>query len=108
MTHHHDGDEPLEDTELTQEELAEALATGNTIDVYLNDRLQIRITLASVDVLTRHTLDPGHLTNLADGLTRDRLSLALTPPEGPTTADPAELALLQRALAARASLVTAP
>lgn len=102
------GPSELDDTELTTEELAEVLASGNTIKVYFGDLFVFHISVSVVAVFTRHDLTPDEVVTLAEGLAEGAVLLNPTPRvETPISVDAGQSALLDRALAARRMLVGA-
>lgn len=102
--------EELDDTERTTEELAEILAQGGAVDVYLDHRLRVAVTLADVVVSVDYRLDAQAVTDLASGLADNTLRLALDNHDlnAPIEVDGGELALLGRVMDARARLITPP
>ncbi|WP_327359569.1 hypothetical protein [Streptomyces sp. NBC_01304] len=103
--HHTD---ELDDTERTTDELFEAMASGNVIQVIFGDAFAFHISLSGVALFTRHDLAPEEITELVAGTARGVLDVDPTPScDSPIAVDPGEAALLDRALAARRALVGA-
>ncbi|WP_432158590.1 hypothetical protein [Streptomyces sp. bgisy153] len=59
----------LDDTELTTEELADALASGNTVKVFFGGVFVFHISLSGVAVFTRRDLAPDEVVTLTEGMT---------------------------------------
>ncbi|GAA3712080.1 hypothetical protein ACRWOO_18405 [Streptomyces sp. NEAU-PBA10] len=99
----------LHDTERTTEELAEAMFSGNVIEVFFDALIIFRVSLSGVDVFVRHTLTPEQIADLSAGVAHGEVRLT-TPlaarPGEPLVVDPGEAALLSRALEARSSLLS--
>ncbi|MEW1760566.1 hypothetical protein AB0393_29140 [Streptomyces cyaneofuscatus] len=99
----------LNDTERTTEELAEAMFSGNVIEVYFDTLLTFHISLSGVDVFVRHSLADDQIADLAAGFGDGEVRITMPPAihaTGPMPVDPGEAALLHRALAARSRLVS--
>lgn len=96
----------LEDAELTTEELAEVLASGNTVDVFFGDVFVFQVSLSGVAVLTRRELLPDEVTTLTEGMAEGSILLNPAPrAETPVCIDPGQVALFDRVLTARRRLV---
>lgn len=102
----------LDDTERTEDELYDILATGNTIDVLGTDTLTISISVAEVALHVKVPLCEHARADLVSGLAEDKLALTLPPWEQALGTegdfDEGEFALLGRALAARTRLIGKP
>ena len=96
----------LDDTELTTKELAEVLASGNTVKVFFGGVFAFHISLNGVAVFTRRDLTPDEVVTLTEGVTEGAILLNPAPrAETPISVDAGQPALLDRALAARRMLV---
>ncbi|MFD4858355.1 hypothetical protein [Streptomyces atratus] len=99
------GDEELEDTERTTEELAEIMSSGGVVDVFLCEQLSFKVSIESVSAFVYVPLESHAIAELAAGLPDRRLQLVLPPMDavlgGIDEVDTAEQALLGRAIAAR-------
>ena len=97
-----------DDIERTTEELADIIATGNPVRVMLGEGIAFDVDLEGVRVWLAVKVEPERIADLASGLVVDELRLAIPDlrhgMHGPSYVDPAEFALLGRALAARATL----
>lgn len=104
--------EPLDPVEMTVEELAEGLAAGNPVHVYLGEHISVCVTLGGVDLFVRYPLEGRALADLASGLPQKAVRLDLPPTErhlaDRAEVETGEMYLLQRALEARAMLVGRP
>ncbi|WP_329020781.1 hypothetical protein [Streptomyces sp. NBC_01601] len=96
----------LLDVELTTEELADVLGSGNTVDVFFGNVFVFQVSLSGVAVHTRRELLPNEVTTLAEGLAEGSIVLNPSPrAETPVCVDPGQVALLDRVLTARRRLI---
>ncbi|MEO3976928.1 hypothetical protein [Streptomyces sp. CAU 1734] len=102
------GTDDLMDTERTTEELADAMSSGNVIKVLFGHLLTFEVSLSGVAVFVRHELSEERITDLAEGAVKGELRLTIAPSAHDRTqllVDVGEAGLLDRALAARKTLV---
>ncbi|MFD7621886.1 hypothetical protein [Streptomyces sp. NPDC059802] len=99
----------LSDTQRTTEELAEAMFSGNIIEVRFAALLTFLVSLSGVDVFVRHSLTDNQIADLAAGFGDGEVRITMPPAihaSGPMPVDAGEAALLSRALDARHMLLS--